>query len=57
MFLSASVGFCALVAIIRAFRGESKLGNYFVDMWRVVVYLFVPAALVFGLVFLRRAAP
>jgi K+-transporting ATPase ATPase A chain len=57
MFLSASVGFCALVAIIRAFRGESSLGNYFVDMWRVVAYLFVPAALVFGLLFLQQGSP
>src|SRR5208337_5362157 len=34
MFLSASVGLCALTAIIRAFQGNSSLGNYFVDMWR-----------------------
>ena len=37
MFLSAAVGFCALTAIIRAFRGEKFVGNFFVDMWRVVV--------------------
>ena len=48
MFLSASIGFCALVAMIRAFRGESSLGNFFVDMWRVVIYTFIPAALIFG---------
>ena len=57
MFLSASVGFCALVAIIRAFRGDAHVGNYFVDMWRVVVYLFIPVALVFGLVFLSQGSP
>jgi K+-transporting ATPase ATPase A chain len=57
MFLSASVGFCALVAMIRAFRGDSKVGNYFVDMWRVVVYLFVPAALAFGLIFMTQGSP
>ena len=57
MFLSASVGFCALVAIIRAFRGDAHVGNYFVDMWRVVVYLFMPLALAFGLVFLGQGSP
>ena len=57
MFLSASVGFCALVAIIRAFRGESCLGNYFVDMWRVLVYMFLPAALIFGVIFLSQGSP
>ncbi len=30
-FISAAVGFCALAAIIRAFRGESNVGNFFVD--------------------------
>jgi potassium-transporting ATPase potassium-binding subunit len=57
MFLSASIGFCALVAMIRAFRGESSLGNFFVDMWRVVIYMFVPAALIFGLIFLHEGSP
>jgi len=57
MFLSASVGFCALVAIIRAFRGESLLGNYFLDMWRVLVYMFLPAALIFGTIFLQQGSP
>ena len=40
MFLSASVGFCALAAIIRAFRGEATVGNFFVDMWRVAMYIY-----------------
>jgi K+-transporting ATPase ATPase A chain len=57
MFLSASVGFCALVAIIRAFRGQATLGNYFVDMWRVVVYFFLPFAVLFGLLFLQQGSP
>src|SRR6267142_4481280 len=33
-YFSAAVGFCALAAVIRAFRGEAKVGNYFLDMWR-----------------------
>src|ERR1700722_10716504 len=57
MFVSASVGFCALTAIIRAFRGESKVGNFFVDMWRVVVYTFVPIAFVIGLLFIHQGMP
>ena len=57
MFLSASVGFCALVAIIRAFRGQKTVGNFFVDMWRVFVYLFLPAAIVFGRFFISQGSP
>jgi K+-transporting ATPase ATPase A chain len=57
LFMSAAVGLCALTAIIRLFRGESKIGNFFVDMWRVVVYMFVPAAFVIALIFLIEGSP
>jgi K+-transporting ATPase ATPase A chain len=57
MFVSAAVGFSGLVAMIRLFRGESKIGNYFVDMWRIVVYMFVPIAFAFSLIFLIQGSP
>ena len=57
MFLSASVGFCALIAIIRSLRGQKTVGNFFVDMWRVFVYLFLPAAIIFGAFFISQGAP
>ncbi len=57
LFMSAAVGLCALTAIIRALRGDSVLGNYFVDMWRTVVYMFVPIALVVSLVFIQQGSP
>ncbi len=57
MFLSASIGFCALSAIIRAFRGEKTVGNFFLDMWRVAVYIYVPAALVIGVIFMHEGMP
>jgi K+-transporting ATPase ATPase A chain len=56
-FTSAAVGFSALTAIIRAFRGEKTVGNYFVDMWRVVVYAFVPIAFVIGVIFMQQGMP
>ena len=42
MFVSASVGFCALVAVIRGLRGDAHMGNYYLDMWRSVAYVFFP---------------
>src|SRR6202142_2245636 len=57
MFLSASIGFCALAAIIRAFRGEATGGNFFGDMWRVAMYIYVPVALVFGVIFMQQGMP
>ena len=56
-FLSASIGFCSLTAIIRAFRGDPSLGNFFVDMWRVVVYMFLPTSLLLGVVCLQQGTP
>src|ERR1700723_4377704 len=57
MFLSASIGFCALAAIIRAFRGEATVGNFFVDMWRVAMYIYLPVALIFGVLFIQQGMP
>jgi K+-transporting ATPase ATPase A chain len=56
-FTSAAVGFCALTAIVRAFRGEKTLGNYFVDMWRVVVYAFLPMAFIIGIIYIQQGMP
>ncbi len=56
-FLSAAVGLCALTGIIRLFRGQKKIGNFFVDMWRVVVYIFLPVAFVVSLVFVQQGMP
>jgi K+-transporting ATPase ATPase A chain len=56
-FLSAAVGLCALTAIIRLFLGRRKIGNFFVDMWRVVVYIFLPVAFIVSLIFLQQGMP
>jgi K+-transporting ATPase ATPase A chain len=56
-FLSAAVGFCALSAIIRAFRSDPHVGNFFVDMWRVVIYMFVPVAFIFAMIFVQQGMP
>jgi potassium-transporting ATPase potassium-binding subunit len=56
-FLSAAIGFCALTAIIRAFRSDANVGNFFVDMWRVVMYTFLPAVFVLSMVFLAQGMP
>jgi K+-transporting ATPase ATPase A chain len=56
-FLSASVGFCALSAIIRLFRRDPSAGNYFVDMWRVAIYIFLPVAFLLSIIFLQQGTP
>jgi K+-transporting ATPase ATPase A chain len=57
MFVSAAVGFCALVAITRGLRGDKDMGNYYLDMWRVVAYIFVPASLFAGVLLVAAGMP
>jgi K+-transporting ATPase ATPase A chain len=57
MFVSASVGFCALAAIARALRSDPRMGNYYLDMWRVGVYVFFPASLVMGVILAADGVP
>jgi K+-transporting ATPase ATPase A chain len=57
MFISAAIGLCSLVAIIRAFRSDSSVGNFFLDMWRVLIYMFIPAAFIFAVIFIWQGSP
>jgi K+-transporting ATPase ATPase A chain len=57
MFLSAGVGFCAFAAVVRGLRGDAHMGNYYVDMWRIVAYAFLPASLLMGVMLLALGVP
>src|SRR5262249_4592256 len=57
MFVSASVGFCALAAIIRGLRSDPHMGNFYLDMWRVVGYVFLPSSLIMGVVLMGVGVP
>jgi K+-transporting ATPase ATPase A chain len=57
MFVSGATGLCVLTAVIRGLRGDSHLGNYYVDMWRVTVYLLLPVSLLLGCLFLSSGVP
>jgi potassium-transporting ATPase potassium-binding subunit len=57
MFVSAAVGFCALAAITRGLRGDPHMGNFYVDMWRVVVYVFLPFSFVASILYIAAGTP
>jgi K+-transporting ATPase ATPase A chain len=57
MFVSAAVGFCALAAVIRGLRGDAHMGNYYVDMWRAVMYVFLPGCLLTGVLLVAAGMP
>ncbi|MBY0527255.1 MAG: potassium-transporting ATPase subunit KdpA [Gemmataceae bacterium] len=57
MFITPSIGLAALVAIIRGLRGDSHMGNFYVDLWRGVVYLFLPLSVVVAVLLIAGGVP
>lgn len=56
-FVTPAVGLAALVAIIRGLRGDRDLGNFYLDLWRGVVYIFLPLALILGVLLVAGGMP
>jgi K+-transporting ATPase ATPase A chain len=56
-FVSPAIGLAALLAVVRALRGEKLLGNFYLDVWRGIVYVFLPLSLVTGLLLIAGGVP
>src|SRR5476651_2258531 len=58
-FLSAATGLAMAFAFVRAFARSSAttVGNFWVDMSRVVLYILLPIAIVLALVFVALGVP
>jgi potassium-transporting ATPase potassium-binding subunit len=52
-FVSAAVGVAALLALIRGFtrKNSDTIGNFWVDLTRTTLYVLLPLALIFALIF------
>jgi K+-transporting ATPase ATPase A chain len=57
MFGGGATGLCALAAVVRGLRGDKHLGNYYVDMWRVLAYVLLPLSLIVGVLLLAGGVP
>ncbi|AOZ73143.1 potassium-transporting ATPase subunit A [Boudabousia tangfeifanii] len=55
-FVSAGVGICVLYALVRALIAEksSGVGNFYVDLTRVVLYILLPLAFVMTLILMSQ---
>jgi K+-transporting ATPase ATPase A chain len=57
-FLSAAVGIAVAVALIRGFsrKGSNTIGNFWVDLVRGTIYVLLPIAFLFAIVFMAQGA-
>jgi K+-transporting ATPase ATPase A chain len=58
-FVSAAVGMAVLAAVIRGLsrRTAKELGNFWVDLYRSMVYILLPLSLVLGVILLSQGVP
>jgi K+-transporting ATPase ATPase A chain len=58
-FVSAAAGMAVLAAVIRGIsrRSASTLGNFWVDLYRSLVYIFLPLALVLAVILVWQGDP
>ncbi len=58
-FVSAAVGMAVLVAVVRgiAGHGDEGLGNFWRDLYRSLVYILLPLAIVVGVVLIVTGVP
>jgi K+-transporting ATPase ATPase A chain len=58
-YISAGVGIAVLAAVIRGFsrRSSSELGNFWVDLYRAIVYVLLPLSLILAVILLWQGVP
>lgn len=57
-FLSPTIGLCVAAVLVRALmQRNKKIGNFWVDLTRIVLYIFLPISLIFGVIFIAEGIP
>jgi K+-transporting ATPase ATPase A chain len=58
-FVSAGVGMAVLAAVVRglARRTTSELGNFWVDLYRSIVYILLPLSLILAVILMSQGVP
>jgi potassium-transporting ATPase potassium-binding subunit len=57
-FVSPAIGIAVAIGFVRGFsrRNSPTIGNFWVDMTRAILYIFIPIAFVFGIVVVGQGA-
>jgi len=56
-FIGPAIGLSALLAVIRGLRGDPHLGNFYLDLWRGVMYVFVPVSFFVAVLLVAGGVP
>jgi potassium-transporting ATPase potassium-binding subunit len=58
-FVSAGVGMAVLVAVVRglARRTTTELGNFWVDLYRSIVYILLPLSVILAVILMSQGVP
>ncbi len=56
-FVGPAIGLAALLAVIRGLRGDAHMGNFYVDLWRGVVYVMLPLSFVVAVLLVAGGVP
>jgi K+-transporting ATPase ATPase A chain len=57
MFTSAATGFAAALAFMRGIIGKKSMGNFFVDITRIITRVLLPFSIVIGLLLVSQGVP
>lgn len=56
-FVTPAVGLAMMLAAVRGLRGDHNVGDFYVDLMRSLVYVFVPLAVVVALLLVATGMP
>jgi potassium-transporting ATPase potassium-binding subunit len=57
MFTAAATGFAAAAAFIRGITGRKTVGNFFVDLVRIITRVFIPLSIIVSLLLMFQGVP
>ena len=57
MFVTPAAGLCIMLATLRGLRGDKDLGDFYVDLMRSLVFVFLPVALVAAVLLIGIGVP
>ncbi len=57
MFVTPACGLCAMLAVLRGLRGDSHMGDFYVDLMRTVLFVFLPFCFVIATLLIASGVP